>query len=229
MRRPIGPSPASRLPPARATASTSMPTWPALVIASGAAPVAACCGSWVVQYRHAGIVRRYLIGPAEAIGAEQCASRRAKASGSDRFGRRPAGGARRSPRPRPVNLPNHRRRIRGARAAALRPKTLRDLRLVLGRARTSARSTARRSTVSGAKKLPPSRRHRARARHADGVTSTCGPCQAMYIWAMRSGLTEANPAANTPKPSIGAAAIACSRTTNSAVSGAPPATMTMGG
>ena len=27
--------------------------------------------SWVVQYRHAGIVRRYLIGPAKAIGAEQ--------------------------------------------------------------------------------------------------------------------------------------------------------------
>src|SRR5580700_6634559 len=27
--------------------------------------------SWVVQYRYAGIVRRYLIGPAEAVGAER--------------------------------------------------------------------------------------------------------------------------------------------------------------
>jgi Arm DNA-binding domain len=89
--------------------------------------------SWVVQYRHAGIVRRYLIGPAEAIGAERARAAARKLLAQIALGEDPQ-----------VARDDRRGRDRltfrtiaaeyvAARAAALRPKTLRDLHWYLGR------------------------------------------------------------------------------------------------
>ena len=150
--------------------------------------------SWVIQYRHAGVVRRYLIGPAKAIGAEQARAAARKLLAKIALGEDPQAD-------RNVRRGRDRLTFRvivaeyvAARAAAVRPKTQGPHFRALHGApldRIGRKEIAACIVVIERERGTPTA---LRARAA---------LSSLFVWAMRSGLTDANPAANTPKPTIG--------------------------
>ena len=158
--------------------------------------------SWVVQYRHAGIVRRYLIGPAEAIGAERARAAARKLLARIALGEDPQA-ARDDRRGRDrLTFRTIAAEYMGARAAALRPKTLRDLHWYLEGPHFRALHGAPLDRI-GRKEIAAALVVTERERGAPTALRARAVLSAMYTWAMRSGLVESNPATNTPKPSIG--------------------------
>jgi len=158
--------------------------------------------SWVVQYRHAGIVRRYLIGPAEAIGAERARAAARKLLARIALGEDPQA-ARDDRRGRDrLTFRTIAAEYIAARAAALRPKTLRDLHWYLEGPHFRALHGAPLDRI-GRKEIAAALVVIERERGTPTALRARAALASMYTWAMRSGLTDANPAANTPKPAIG--------------------------
>ena len=158
--------------------------------------------SWVVQYRHAGVVRRYLIGPAKAIGAEQARAAARKLLAKIALGEDPQAD-------RSVRRGRDRLTFRvivaeyvAARTAALRPKTLRDLRWYLEGPHFRALHGAPLDRI-GRKEIAACIVVIERERGTPTALRARAALSSLFVWAMRSGLTDANPAANTPKPAIG--------------------------
>jgi integrase len=158
--------------------------------------------SWVVQYRHAGIVRRYLIGSAEAIGAEQARVAAKKILAKVALGEDPqaARGARRD-RDR-LTFRTIAVDYVAARAPALRPKTLRDLRWYLQGPHFRTLHGAPLDRI-GRKEIAACLVIIERERGTPTALRARAALSSLFVWAMRSGLTDANPVANTPKPAIG--------------------------
>ena len=157
--------------------------------------------SWVVQYRYAGIVRRYLIGPAEAVGAERARAAARKLLARIALGEDPQG-ARDDRRGRDrLTFRTIAAEYVAARAPALRPKAIRDLEWYLAgpHFRTLHGSPLDRI---GRKEIAAALVVIERERGTPSALRARAALASMYTWAMRSGLTESNPPANTPKPSI---------------------------
>jgi hypothetical protein len=158
--------------------------------------------SWVVQYRHAGIVRRYLIGSAEAIGAERARVEARKMLAKVALGEDPQA-ARDDRRGRDrLTFRTIAAEYVAARAPALRPKTIRDLEWYLAGPHFRALHGSPLDRI-GRREIAACLVVIERERGTPTALRARAALAAMYTWAMRSGLTDANPAANTPKPTIG--------------------------
>ena len=89
-----------------------------------------------------------------------------------------------------------------ARTAAVRPKTLRDLRWYLEGPHFRALHGAPLDRI-GRKEIAACIVVIERERGTPTALRARAALSSLFVWAMRSGLTDANPAANTPKPAIG--------------------------
>jgi integrase len=156
--------------------------------------------SWIVQYRHAGATRRYLIGPAEAIGAEAARAEAKKVLARIWQGEDPQGS--RIDR-RDKDRVSFRATVEDFLAAKepdLRPRTLFQLRRYLADApylkafhalpldRVTKRDVASRILMIARENGP------AVAREVRSALSS------FYVWARRQGLCEANPVIDTERP-----------------------------
>jgi integrase len=151
--------------------------------------------SWIVQYRHGGRPRRFLLGSAEVVGAEPARAAARKVLARVALGEDPA--ADRSDR-RGRDRLTFRSVVDeylAARAPAVRAKTSsgRYLRSFHGLAidRLTRRDIAARLVVL----------------EREVGAATAAKCRAalsgLYVWAMRSGIADSNPAVGTPRPGAG--------------------------
>jgi integrase len=159
--------------------------------------------SWIAQYRRAGATRRYLIGSADTLTAEQARTMAKKVLAKVALGEDPQGdkGARRDKDK--LSLRSVVDEYLASKEKSLRRRTLVETKRYLTGSYFRSLHAMPVDQISRrdiASKLVTISRESgsATARHARAVLS------AMYVWGMRSGLVEANPVANTPEPDAGA-------------------------
>jgi integrase len=158
--------------------------------------------SWIVQYRHGGRPRRYLLGAGEVLGAEQARAAARKLLARIALGEDPQAtrGDRRG-RDR-LTLRSVVDNYLASAATRVRVKTLSELRRYLtGRYFRALHGAAidrldRREIATRLVAIE-------RESGAPTAAKARAAMSSMYVWAMRSGLTDSNPAGGTPKPSAG--------------------------
>jgi integrase len=156
--------------------------------------------TWVVQYRHAGATRRYLIGPAEAIGAEAARVEAKKVLARIWQGEDPQGSRFDRREKDRVSFRATVEDFLTAKEQHVRPRTLFQLRRYLADA----------SYLKAFHALPLDRvTKRDVASRILTITRENGPAVArevrsaissFYVWARRQGLCEANPVIDTERP-----------------------------
>ncbi|HJZ32713.1 MAG TPA: tyrosine-type recombinase/integrase [Hyphomicrobiaceae bacterium] len=156
--------------------------------------------SWIVQYRHAGAGRRYLIGPAEAIGAEAARAEAKKVLARIWTGEDPQGSRLDRRDKDRVSFRGTVEDFLAAKEPHLRPRTLLQLRRYLADApylkafhalpldRITKRDVASRILTIARENGP------AVAREVRSALSS------FYVWARRQGLCETNPVIDTERP-----------------------------
>jgi integrase len=160
--------------------------------------------SWIVQCRHAGAPRRFLIGSGEVLRAEQARAAARKVLAKVALGEDPqaARGDRRG-RDR-LTLRSVVDDYLAARAVALRPKTLYELRRYLTGPHLRALHGVALDRISR-KEIAARLVVLERQSGAPTAVKVRAALAGMYVWAMKSGLVDANPAGMTPKPAAGRA------------------------
>jgi integrase len=156
--------------------------------------------SWIVQYRHAGTSRRYLVGPAEAIGAEAARAVAKKVLAQIWQGEDPQGSRIDRRDKDRVSFAATVQDYLAAKEPDLRPRTMFQLRRYLADA----------SYLKAFRGLPLDRiTKRDVASAILRITRENGPAVArevrsalssFYVWARRQGLCEVNPVIDTERP-----------------------------